>query len=224
MPKNDVKITLNIGLEVGQEIEIKDYGQGEFFLDAGYYFIELHGATGGNGGRSGGDYKAYIGDTWAFNNLFFKEPFTLSYFIGEKGTNGTSANGNASAGGGGGGGTSIIIFDSKAENWDKDAVYCYGGNGGRGTKNNDIGEYGDTGRAKGGGYNDTGNGAKGPDGNVAAWPLTGTQGSGGAGGIGWSKSNVEGKDCEWKMNSTSARANTVSDGSLYIKFVEEFIE
>lgn len=230
MPKDNVKITLNIGLKIEQEITIKDYGQGEFFLDAGYYDIEVRAADGGDGNS-----KASIGQRWSITNLLFKEPFTLTYMLGQVGQNGGGWRGNHGGGGGGGagGGSSLLIFDTlflnPNDNNTYDAVYCTGGWGTRGRSGDGVtpGAGGSAGYGGGGTVeNDpenNGNGGNGGDGGSG--PFYGTAGSGGAGGIGWSRKNIKNKKVIWKLgNSGITRTTANADGYLYIKYTKEYTE
>lgn len=219
MPKDDVKITLNIGMEVGQYIgPITDHVNGEFFLDAGTYNIEIRGASGGHA-PTAGDGRA--GARWS-GTLTFNESFTLTYMLGELGKRGGDASGFAATGGGGGGGSSILMFDILPENYQFDAIYCWGGWGRGGRPNNTgVPNNSSPGRAgQGGGHDDTGNGGRGGDGGTAG---PGTPGAGGIGGEGYHKDNIKNKsDIEITTANNGTYGYGNSNGYLFIFYLAEY--
>jgi hypothetical protein len=141
---------------------ISGYKTESLYLDAGWYYVELAGAGGGNGNNYSGGKGGYL-----------KQSFFISYdhvyvrlMSGEAGTNSVEGKQDYWTGGGGGGGSVIDIPEMGL-------VFIANGGGGCGTKTIDGG-------GRGGGYGGGGGGS--PNGSSGGTGGRGGNADGGDGG------------------------------------------
>jgi hypothetical protein len=220
MPKDNIKITLNVGVKIDYTMKYRDYERAVLIVNPGDYRIEIKAGDGakgsdGSGKGSTGGQRGEQGGLW-MGKVHFEEITTLECMVGvnggqgEGGSSGGLLSTGAGASGSGGGGSSCLLFSNKDTNNNINAIYCIGGKGGKGGDGG-RGGSGFLGFVKGGGggsggsgggwewdpsYNGNGDtGCQGGSGfNVLGYLGVGqVQTAGGGGsfpGAGWSRNNI----------------------------------